>query len=451
MYIHIDALLCAVLAMALAGCATTRDVAWPEARPLGEPLAAYRPPAQPDEAPSETPTPTWGDPLTLGEALAQALLHNPDLRAFAWEVRAREARTLQAGLLPNPEFRADIENFNGTGSLGRLDAAEVTFGLSHLIELGGDRLRRKQVAAGERNLAGWDYETVRLDVLTETAQAFAAVLAAQERVRIADSLQLHAEQFYETVAARVDAGKVSSLEERRASVVLASARIATTRANSDLLRKRTRLAAAWGRSEPAFGLAVGTLSISDRLPSYAEVSRLIERNPDIARWRDEMALLRADVALEKAARIPDPVLGLGARRLRDLGANAFTAGLSIPLPLFNRNQGALREAEYRVQAAEALRVGAEVAARSMLADAYQRLAMADAEVEALRDAVLPAASESFTATQEGYREGKFDLLTVLDVQRTFFEAMNQYIDALEAYQFSLADVERMIGTPLSEL
>lgn len=451
MYIQFYARPWAVLVLALVGCTTSRDVAWPDSRPLGASISAYRPSVQAggsfpvvrDEADTTS--------LALSEALSQALLHNPDLRAFAWEVRAREAHTLQAGLLPNPEITTDLENFNGTDPFGRLDAAEVTVGLGHLVELGGDRIRRQQIAAKERDLAGWDYETVRLDVLTETTQAFAALLAAQERVGIADSLRIHAEQFYETVEARVAAGKVSSLEERRASIVLASARIATERSESDLLRARARLAATWGSSAPAFGRAVGALSGVEAVPRYEAVVRLIERNPDVARWGDEMALRRADVALEKATRIPDPVLGVGARRLRDLGANALTAGVSIPLPLFNRNQGAIREAEYRVQVAEALRVGAEVEARRMLADAYQRLTIAGAEVQTLREEVLPAARESFTATQEGYREGKFDLLTVLDVQRTFFEATNQYIDALEAYHWARADVERMIGTPLSEL
>ncbi|ARA93831.1 hypothetical protein AWN76_012120 [Rhodothermaceae bacterium RA] len=87
----------------------------------------------------------------------------------------------------------------------------------------------------------------------------------------------------------------------------------------------------------------------------------------------------------------------------------------------------------------------------MLAEAYALLAAAYGEVRTLREAVLPAARENFAATQEGYREGKFDLLTVLDAQRILFETTNQYVDALAAYHAARAEVERLIGTPLSDV
>ncbi len=444
MYIPYYAQLCAVLV--LGSCASTRDAAWPEARPLGEHVPAYRAESEPPDTPAPDST------LMLSDALALALLHNPDLRAFAWEVRAREAHMLQAGLPPNPEVGGEVENFNGSGSLDGFDAAEVTFGLSQLVELGGDRQRRKQVAAGERNLAGWDYETIRVDVLTETTQSFAAVLAAQERLNLSDTLREQAEQFYETVLARVDAGKVSALEEQRARVVLTKARLDYARRVRELRRTRARLSATWGSTEePAFGSVQGTLYAARGVPPFAALADFIERNPDVARWRDEMALRRADVALEKAARIPNPIFGIGSRRLRDLGANALTAGISIPLPLFNRNQGAIKAAQYRIKEGEEAQRAAIVLAHHMLADAYERLSMAHEEVAALRDEVLPAARESFAATQEGYREGKFDLLTVLDTQRTFFEATNQYIEALETYHLTRAEVERLIGTSLSDI
>ncbi|CAN0543814.1 unnamed protein product, partial [Laminaria digitata] len=176
--------------LGLMGCTATRDVAWPEPRPLGEVIPAYRP--SDITRPSEELILDGDSTLALSDALGLALLYNPDLRAFGWEVRAREARMLQAGLPPNPEIGTEVENFNGSGELGSFDAAEVTFGLSQLVELGGDRLRRKQVAARERDLAGWDYETVRLDVLTETTQAFAMVLAAQERASLFDDLHTQA-------------------------------------------------------------------------------------------------------------------------------------------------------------------------------------------------------------------------------------------------------------------
>lgn len=441
-----------VLLLSVTSCATPRDTAWPEPRPLGDAIPAYRPPISPtgDNTPSSVPS-AESEGLTLREALARALLLNPELRAFAWEVRAREARTLQAGLPPNPEIGAEMENFAGTGSLGGTDAAEVTAGFSQLIELGGDRGRRRRVAALERDLAGWNYETVRLDVLTETAQAFVGVLAAQQRLLLADSLLALAQQFYQTVSERAEAGKVSALEERRARVVLSTTQIEHERAARARTVARALLSAAWGSTTPAFERVVGALDEVEAVPDYDLLDAFVARNPDVARWREEMALRRADIALEKARRIPDPILSVGPRRIRELGETSYVAGISIPLPLFDRNQGAIQEAQYRLRQGDAGQQAAEVLARRMLADAYEQLATAYTEVTMLREDVLPAAQENFDATEEGYREGKFDLLTVLDAQRTLFETTNQYVDALLAYHQTRAEVERLIGTPLKDL
>jgi cobalt-zinc-cadmium efflux system outer membrane protein len=436
--------------LGVAACTTPRHAAWPDASPLGDTVTAYRPPASPTTADALSEPPPASGTLTLHDALARALQHNPRLRAFAWEIRAREAQVQQAGRPPNPELGADLEDFAGTGLLRGFDATEVTVGLSQLVELGGDRRSRRRVAASERDLAGWDYETVRLDVLTETTQAFTAVLAAQERLALADSLLARAEQFYQSVGARAAAGKVSALEERRAQVVRSTTRLALERARQTLSAERTRLAAAWGSNTPGFHRAAGDLAAVEAVPSYERLDGFIERNPDVARWRDEMTLRRSAAALEHARRIPDPVVTVGTRHLRELGETALAVGVSVPLPLFDRNRGGTREAAYRLRQGEAARQARQVESRRRLAEAYGALAMAYTEVTTLREDVLPAARENFTATEEGYLEGKFDLLMVLDAQHTLFEVANQYIDALAAYHAARAGVERLIATPLSD-
>jgi cobalt-zinc-cadmium efflux system outer membrane protein len=167
------------------GCATPDIGAnWPAPRPLGEDVLSFHLPPQPAAvSPVEHP----GEPtgvLTLRQALALALLRNPELASAAWEVRAGEARTLQAGLLPNPEFELEVENFAGSGEFRGFDAAETTLALSQVIELGGKRLRRVRVAALERDVAAWDYEAKRVDVFTATTKAFVEVLSAQAKLAL---------------------------------------------------------------------------------------------------------------------------------------------------------------------------------------------------------------------------------------------------------------------------
>lgn len=442
------------VALVAAGCSTPRNVAFPDPRPLGDAYEPYVPPVSPSgEAFPEDPAAraATSGALTLSEALAKTLLYNPDLQVFGWEVRAREARTLQAGLWPNPEIGGDIEEFGGTGGLAGTGVAEMGLGLNQLLPLGGDVGARRRVAARERDLAGWDYEAVRLDVFTRAAQTFAEVLAAQERLLLADNLLALAQRFAQTVADRAEAGRVSPLEAIRAGVVRSNAEIAREQAARDLTAARKRLGSLWGNPEPDFERASGDFDAIRPVPALQAVADLVGRNPDVARFATEMALRRADLRLAKARRIPDPVLSAGPSRFNELGETAFRAGLSIPLPLFDRNQGAIQEARYRIRQVEADAEAARVEVQRQLASAYEALAAAYDAATTLEAEVLPAATEAFEGTEEGYREGKFDLLTVLDAQRTLFEATNQYVDAAQTYHQARAEVERLIGTPLTSL
>ena len=239
-----------LLVLSVMGCTTQGQTVLPERRPLGESIAAFHPPDSPKAESSENLS--VQETLTLRDAVALALLNNPHLRAFAWEVRASEAHMLQAGLLPNPEVGIEVDRISGPGSLADGGANESSLILSQVIELGGERSKRRRVAGIERDLSGWDYEAARLDVLTETSQAFTRVVAAQRRLMLSDSLLERAREFYQSVAARVGAGKVSALEERRAQIVFSGAQIDNMSAVRNLTIERASLASNWGSFEPSF-------------------------------------------------------------------------------------------------------------------------------------------------------------------------------------------------------
>ena len=145
------------------------------------------------------------DVLTLSDALALALRGNPGLTAFSHEVRAAEARMLQAGLRPNPELGLDIDEVDRDGA--GFDSAETAVVLGQVFELGGKRKWRQRIAHAEGELAGWDYETQRLELFAETAKRFQAVLAAQARCELARLDVELADQTNRAVQERVEAGK----------------------------------------------------------------------------------------------------------------------------------------------------------------------------------------------------------------------------------------------------
>ncbi len=389
--------------------------------------------------------------LQLKDALALALHYNPQLAVFSLEIRAREAWALQQSFLPNPELNVEVENFGGSSNYGAFRSTETTLSLGQLIELGGKRQKRTRIAALESDMAAWDYEAVRLDVFTEVVKSFTEVLAAQERVRMDEELLALAEKFVATITKRVEAGKISTAEAARAKVELSVAGIELERARRELTAARQRLAAAWGGIKAEFLQAEGKLDIALSFPALEKLQALINDNPDLARWVVEMERRQAVRELEKANVIPDPIVSGAYRRLNESGDNAFVIGLSIPLQLFNRNQGAVQEAEYRVKQSEKQRQVVETQVKSRLAIYYQLLSALHNEASTLKDKIIPDARTAYEVINRGYLLGKFTSLDVLDAQRTLFETRGRYLRTITDLHHTTADIERLVGRSLADV
>ncbi len=403
---------------------------------------------------SKQPSPPPGqgsDALNLSKALTLALKHNQNLAAYAQEIRAKDAATLQAGLLPNPELSIEVENFAGQDELQGFDGAETTLALSQLVELGGKRGKRRQLATLEKDLADWDYQAHKLEVLSGTAKAFIQVLAAQQQVAQAGELVHLSEQTLSAVTARVEAGKVPPVELIRAQVELASTRTAASKTRRELEAARRRLAAFWGSTRPEFQRAIGDLQTISQLPPEEEFEGLIKNSPDLARWSTEQKQRQAAVTLARTRALPDLTLSLGIRNSQDSDSNALVAGIEFPLPLFDRNQGAIGEARATQEKSRHERRAAETEARTALAEAWQSLAASHTEATSLRDEILPGAQSAFEAAEFGYREGKFDFLQMIDAQRTLFKVKGQYLQALTTYHLARTEVERLTGAPLHDI
>ena len=438
-----------VLLILLIGCGAHQvDVAWQEARPLGRDLTISKPPIHVPTVEESTQLQEPTGTINLRQALTLALTHNPDLKAFSWAVRAGEAKTLQAGLRPNPELETEIEEFGGSGDLSGFSAIETTIQLGVPIDLGGVRRKQRQIAGLEAELAGWDYETARLDVLTQVNRAFIDVLAAQEVVTLNEELVRLAEQVFNTAKAQVEAGKVSPVQQMRTQVELANSRISLETSKRELEGARFVLAATWGSTSPTFEKVEGQFEMATPIPTVEQFADRVTQNPNIVRWTAEIAHRSAAIQLERSRRVPDLSIDGGMKHLSESGDVAFILGLSLPLPLFDRNQGAIREAEYNLAKAFEEQKSAEVTVRTALATAYSALSAVAATVSSLKNEVLPSAQGTFDAVTEGYRIGKFDFLEMLDAQRTLFDVKGSYIDALAKYHKAVADVERLIGEPL---
>lgn len=380
------------------------------------------------------------DTLTLPAALDRASSVSPDLRAADLEASARTALARQAGRLPNPVFDTEAENVGSSGP----EETIVTARIAQLLELGGDRSARQQVAAREADRAITGADLARLNLTAQARTRFASAAAAQARLDLARDAVRLAEATLDATAEQVDAGDRSPVDETRAEVALAEARADVFAAEASRRAAFWRLAALWAEA-PDFD-AVAPLPPPEVPPDPDVLFARLRESAAFAMWDVEAERRAAVLRLEQARRIPDVTISAGYRRFTETGDRAFVGGIALPVPVFDRNGRAVAAARVRLEAAGAEQEAALVAARGTLAEVYGELDAAYAEARALGMEVLPRAVDVAARIEEGYRAGKFSLLDVLDAQRTLTDLRTRDIVARAAYYAAAAEVERLTAS-----
>jgi len=380
----------------------------------------------------------------LPKAVETALRNHPRLVVFPLEFRAAEGRALQASLRPNPELSVDVENI--WGEFPGASRAETTYGFSQLVET-GKRSSRIRVAEAERELLRRDFEIARIDVVADVKRAFINLLSAGKKLELTREAHRFATLLANAVSDRVAAGAVSPIEETRAKVALAVSSADVERTAREVETARRELAAAMGEAAPSFDFPSGDLDENPSPPAVDNLAERIAATPEAARRLAERKHRNAALDAERRSAVPDVTLKGGIKHLRESSENTFVLGLSVPLPLFHRNQGAIREAE-----AQRARVDVErkTTERLLQLQAGQRLAAFTAaarEATLLRQEALPGAQSAHDAVSEGYRLGKFRYLDVLDTGKSLIETRLRYLEALTAQNLARVDLDRLMAVP----
>ncbi|WP_323002724.1 TolC family protein [Denitromonas sp.] len=376
--------------------------------------------------------------LTLAEAIERAMTSNPALAAQRRELAARQGERVQAGLLPNPSLSVLLED---TRSATRTTTVQI----DQRIELGGKRSARVDVADGRVNTADADLAARTLEVRSEVTAAFYAVLAGQERVALTDELLVLAGRALQAASKRVAAGKSAPLEASRAKIAEASARMEQNQAQSALAVQRRRLAATWAGLDDGFGRVAGEIMTGAVAMAWPQLLSRLEQAPQMLSARHALERSQSTVALERAKRTPDLTVSLGNIRSEEIGRNQALIGLSIDIPLFDRNQGNIIDATQRAGMAAdemgALRAKLQVD----LFEAHQQLQVAQQSAMTLKADVVPAALSAFRAAVIGFELGKFSFLDVLDAQRSLSLARSRYIETLTEISRAATQIERVLG------
>jgi cobalt-zinc-cadmium efflux system outer membrane protein len=441
-------LLATPVALLAAASAQARDPVVAE-RSLGDDLPSFLAPSDPGDAPQPAPADPAGV-LHLRDALAAALLGNPQLAARSYEVRAREAAVLQAGRWPNPVLSTEVEDVFGNGELSGVGRSETTIQLGQLVELGGKRAARVRLASARQRLAGFDYEAQRIAVFTRTVDAFVEVLAAQERMRLADDALALARSVYGVAERRVAAGLASPAEEIRAGVAVDTAAVEREHADHELENARTALAESWGGTEARFDRAEGDLADVPAPPELDELGRRALASPQLARWAAELERRDAELERARSRRIPDVTLAAGPRYMAGSDETSLVFGVSLPLPLWNRNGDAIAEARHRRARAARERRAAEVRVATAVRTARTSLRASTEEARMLEERVLPGIERALAVLRRGYERGRHSQLELLEAAQARLSAREQRLRALVEAHHAALRLERLTGAPLED-
>lgn len=392
--------------------------------------------------------------LTLSQALHRAASVNLKVAAAGHDVGIASGKHVQAGAIPNPELSFELDNAFGTGDYRGLQSSESTLQISQLIELGGKRDARIRAASAELESARWERAAVRLEILSDTAVAFFNVLAGQRKVQIFDARIAALSRLTPLLQRRVDAGASAPGEVARAQAAADLVRAERERARTALAIVRRELAILMGSNSVDFGYVVGDITAIARPPAFQAVLRGLEGNPQLIRWTAIRAQRDAELLSARLKPIPDVKVELGWKRIRETTEagkrhdDAVRLGASIPLPVWNQNLGDISAAEAARAKVEAEQAAGKAALILTLAKAYDTLAGAVREIDVLRSSALPNAQRAAEGIENGYNQGRFTLLEVLDAQNTVSDAGLRELEALASFHTSVATIEGLTGVRL---
>ena len=382
--------------------------------------------------------------VPLAEALAAAERGSPDLRLAAQGVAAARARVVTAGTRPNPTLGIDREQLGGDDGYH-----ETVLSVAQTLDLSGQRgarreAARREVAAAELRL-GAERARVRADVL----RAYLRAAAAESRLRVLGEVVTVFRDASRAGETRFREGDVSRYELERLQVE--AARYETLLSESRLeVRSAGRELAILAPLDPA---APDTLLLpADTLGGVAlraaalradTALALALRRADVRAAEADVEAARAVIDLRRRAGRPNPTVSAGLKEQAG-GLYGAVLGVSVPLPLSDRGQGPLAEAEAALAQADARLALARRAADAEVRRALDRRASL-ADRLALREGLIQRTRSLLRSAQAAYAEGETGLLELLDAADTY-RASREGAEALLAdYLTSVADLERATG------
>lgn len=412
----------------------------------------------PSSAPADGSPPIGADPniapeppstiktITLPRAIQLAEQNSPRLKEALATMNGAQAgiQTAKAYTNPSFEFLAGHQSARPISTPG-VPGALLHYSAGQTIEIPSERHSR--IRAAMLGYAGTRYrmEVARLGVSADVKRAFYDLVWRKEQLKQANDNFALVDDLRRRVRLEVEVGEKGKLELTRAEAELARARVAVRSADVQVANARAILKVVIGSTSDDMFDADGSLDGSRSLPPLNDVRQQVLSNyPALAEADAVTERSRALVSQERARRIPQPSLYGEYEHQPDITFYRF--GVSVNVPLWNRQKGPIAQAQADVQRSEASARQLRLEIVSGLERAYDQYQISNEQVEGLQAGSLREAQAAVDAARSAYKFGERGILEVLDAQRVLQGVRSDLLDALYARQSALIDLEELGAT-----
>jgi cobalt-zinc-cadmium efflux system outer membrane protein len=391
------------------------------------------------------------DRANLSQAIQEAVQHNLNLLAERYNLSVADARIVTAKLRPNPVVTAGVDyidvlnQFTPSENVG---PTEWNLRTDFLLERGGKRERRIEVARDAREVAQLQLlNTTRLLVL-DVQNAFVDVLQAKDNLLLARENLAAFQGIVEVNTNRVRAGDLAKVELTRTQVARIQFQSAVRQAESKLRIALNHLQTLMGRPVPSPTFDVeGTLR-RDSQPEVLDTitTEALQLRPDLRALRKDQARSEAEVRNQIAqGKVDYTVSPIFHRQFYNGISDTLGVFISAPLPVFNRNQGEIERARQEQRQSEVRIRAAEAGIREEVRNAWVQYNTSKDVLDSIERDLLDQARDVRDTMEYSYRRGEASLVEFLDAQRAFNDARQSYNDARADFARSLYTIDSISG------
>ena len=383
--------------------------------------------------------------LTIPMAIYKAVAFSPQIKSTEYAVDALNGTVQQARYRPNPDVGFDVDNIAGRGVYQGIAAAEYNLNISQQIEMGNKRNARIAAATASVNTAKINITTDKLDIKYAVEMLYLDILVATEQVKLLRLQKQMARKTLDFISKRVDMAAEHETQRSKANFIYKESLGNYTLAQQQLIYAKKKLAVICGYNHTNFDVSDDVFfHISP--PSSLYYTGNIPNIPDLQKFDSIKKEKQAVLDLEKANAVPDPRITAGIRHFSDSSDQALMLGVSIPIAIYNKNQGNISRAYADIEQAEYNHKQAELTTRQILIDTHQELNNAYTQLDDIKKTLLPEIQKSFSLAKTAYMNDILSYIEVLDAQTTLFETKQKYIQILKQYHAAKIKISRLTGT-----